>query len=953
MTEAMPDFDNMTPEQIQEWMESLAKRQGATEGFTTEASMDVAEIDPDSVDQSQLGEYIPYGMTREQWEAQLAKEAAEKERKAQSAPQPVASAPKPAPVPPPVAAAPQPVASSGEITMSEAELTDFIVSLPLEKQLQLLEEMGKQQRGEPNILASLLPKLDESTVDQSKITKYVPYGWKEEDWDAHLAKEAAAKEAEKAQAVSPLPPMPIVPPPPMPEIEPVSEFADVLKAPSIDDLFSNQTSYEETDFASSDVADVLKAPSIDDLFSNQTSYSEDDFDFVPTDESETVPSDPTDWLKQLAPETPASNDFDFSSLSESLAQLTPATPQNDDPMSWLAGLAAPDANAIDLNSVSDDLFGLGSIASDPAPVATNPDDPMLWLETLAKEDGAPSEELLTPANANISRPNDFISDGPGYQPYSFEDANDSEQLSTSELDSLFTGVSESSGNDFDDPESWLDALASGVGNGGSDLPMPMSFETPPSLDSSFDDQNPLGVIDNLNAGKDVAPEDVANFFEAMFQRAEERNDVIEEHELEEEPLPIEAEIPDWLQESFASTSTGEMQLVNADIDALLGEDEDVEDAELAKFGTLEAEVVEVEATPAPIPDWLQALDNEPETIDNIFDGGNTIPEPIVEAQKAKVEVDDTDSLVKAFNDEAENQAALQAWFDKAMNRISNGGDGVTTSEETVVVPSIPPVVAEAIPLADAPTVVAHSVGGVLAHVELPIEEELAQGEPIEVPAWLLGVASTTNVKVTETAPVNIVDDAHWFDAPNADSDIPDWLRAQVDDSVIPSGDLPDWLSGSEIDASSDLPDWLRETVDEEVLPQVSPFPAPAPLAPPAPIITSAPTPPPAPLVRVAPALPSVPTRHIIAPLEPAVAMQKLQTARASIKSDVVSALNDYEEVVRSNVALPEVVTDLKKVAEDNTHKKNPTVHRVLGDALMRQGNLQEALATYRKALNLL
>ncbi|MBE2267749.1 MAG: hypothetical protein IAE80_05920, partial [Anaerolinea sp.] len=45
----MPDFDKMTPEEINTWLESLAKRQGATEGFTTAADMQVAEIDPNSV----------------------------------------------------------------------------------------------------------------------------------------------------------------------------------------------------------------------------------------------------------------------------------------------------------------------------------------------------------------------------------------------------------------------------------------------------------------------------------------------------------------------------------------------------------------------------------------------------------------------------------------------------------------------------------------------------------------------------------------------------------------------------------------------------------------------------------------------------------------------------------------------------------------------------------------
>ena len=44
-----PNFDNMTPEEIMAWMESLAKRQGADEGFTTAADVDVPEIDPNSV----------------------------------------------------------------------------------------------------------------------------------------------------------------------------------------------------------------------------------------------------------------------------------------------------------------------------------------------------------------------------------------------------------------------------------------------------------------------------------------------------------------------------------------------------------------------------------------------------------------------------------------------------------------------------------------------------------------------------------------------------------------------------------------------------------------------------------------------------------------------------------------------------------------------------------------
>jgi DNA-binding SARP family transcriptional activator len=54
-------------------------------------------------------------------------------------------------------------------------------------------------------------------------------------------------------------------------------------------------------------------------------------------------------------------------------------------------------------------------------------------------------------------------------------------------------------------------------------------------------------------------------------------------------------------------------------------------------------------------------------------------------------------------------------------------------------------------------------------------------------------------------------------------------------------------------------------------------------------------------------------------------------------------------VIRANQALNDVVSDLAQLAEH--HKNRPAVYRVLGDGLMRQGNLQAALDTYRKALN--
>ncbi|MBC6937876.1 MAG: toll/interleukin-1 receptor domain-containing protein, partial [Chloroflexi bacterium] len=55
------NFDTMTPEEIMTWMESLAKRQGANKGFTTSAGLEIAEIDPSSVQVDEPG-YVSYGI---------------------------------------------------------------------------------------------------------------------------------------------------------------------------------------------------------------------------------------------------------------------------------------------------------------------------------------------------------------------------------------------------------------------------------------------------------------------------------------------------------------------------------------------------------------------------------------------------------------------------------------------------------------------------------------------------------------------------------------------------------------------------------------------------------------------------------------------------------------------------------------------------------------------------
>jgi hypothetical protein len=131
--------------------------------------------------------------------------------------------------------------------------------------------------------------------------------------------------------------------------------------------------------------------------------------------------------------------------------------------------------------------------------------------------------------------------------------------------------------------------------------------------------------------------------------------------------------------------------------------------------------------------------------------------------------------------------------------------------------------------------------------------------------------------------------------------------------------------------SASTPDWLRST-DEQPPALLDWQPAPAQEVA-APVITYTPpvAPPPPPPVSVG--------------------NGSLEEARTRYRGgDVTGSLVVYELLVRTGQALVDVASDLSEVAKSS---KNPVAYRVLGDSLMRQGKLQDALNIYRQALNLL
>jgi hypothetical protein len=111
MSDNQPDFERMSQEEIMAWMESLAKRQGATEGFTTSADVEIAEIDPDTAVIDEPG-YVPYSEGKGS-----ALQAAAAPPSQPPQPRPVTRpVPPPATPPPPPPPAPAPITATSEVS---------------------------------------------------------------------------------------------------------------------------------------------------------------------------------------------------------------------------------------------------------------------------------------------------------------------------------------------------------------------------------------------------------------------------------------------------------------------------------------------------------------------------------------------------------------------------------------------------------------------------------------------------------------------------------------------------------------------------------------------------------------------------------------------------------------------------------------------------------------------
>ena len=281
--------------------------------------------------------------------------------------------------------------------------------------------------------------------------------------------------------------------------------------------------------------------------------------------------------------------------------------------------------------------------------------------------------------------------------------------------------------------------------------------------------------------------------------------------------------------------------------------------------------------------------------------------------------------------------------------------------------------------------------------------------PAELPAWLREEATEEEAKALPAEPAATPEDTmrDWLRQPPEamKTILPEWARQAQEAEVQPASATPETpapaMSSSEDEAlawleslaarqgakeeelvsrpedrRTEMPDWIHaktallQPEAEPPQPPVEPEPEPEPVLPtiddwvnvnklPVPEevapVEAAATPEPVPAPRPKPAKPRKPSkapkrpRRAKLPEEPPI---MLAVARERLmEENFGQAIEVYAELTHAGEMLPDVIADLE--AANQKHQRSPELLRALGDAYMKDDQLQRALDMYRMALQTL
>jgi len=463
---------------------------------------------------------------------------------------------------------------------------------------------------------------------------------------------------------------------------------------------------------------------------------------------------------------------------------------------------------------------------------------------------------------------------------------------------------------------------------------PQTAATPSPADMSGDEA--LAWLEGL-AMKQGAKEE-----ELVTKRTPEVPDWIRKPPAEEETSPAEpqAALPDWLRspaeaETAPEAAAPEWLRAPAAPESAAPPVPDSGDEALAWLESLAAKhgakpeelVTQPEARSEEMPEWMretpEAAQPEPEPV------SAPLPEPalpIPEAEKPdwlkqmEAESDQYEAMAKGAPTQPEPAPAVAAedealaWLESLAAKHGAKPEELVTQPEARV-EETPAWIREAQAAPEPPAEPA------------PVEPAPAAAptpEPEPLPAWL-------TVEPEPGIP-----------------EPPVWLEAAEPKHAPPAAEpepLPAWLTEPEpapAEPATETPEWIPAVAAPEPIP-VAELPAaeqPAKPKPPAKPKAGKPAKPKAPRAR--PAKPA----KLRSTEEPAIVLALARQHLSETKFE--ESIQVYGELIHTGHLLPDVIADLEAAAEKNPG--TPELLRALGDAYMRDNQLQLALDTYKRAL---
>ncbi len=662
-----------------------------------------------------------------------------------------------------------------------------------------------------------------------------------------------------------------------------------------------------------------------------------------------------DWLKPVASQPPADDTISKFLKSKPTGKLAPPDSAPVAPQERAAKAAPPAAEP----------------STPPAPAApTSEDEGLAWLEALAMKQGAKEEELIT-------KPESRKSESPGWlrKPREEEETPPDASFSAAapsatpegELPDWLRASREAAPAPEPETADWM-RLPTEAAEAEDKLPWEKpapaaAAAPPPALPVSTDDQG-LAWLEAL----------------AMKQGAK-------EEELVSKPESRSTELPDWLRDSSAQAQPPEPPPAPDWLHDLEAEPQ-ADTAAIQKPAQPEPEPAvpdwmqkPVEAEPEPaVPDWMKAPEAAPlaSVPDWMQEPAQPEPEPAVP------------DWMKA--PEAAPLASVPDW----MKPLATLEDQTVADQPAVAKPPATPE-----PEPSAPSMKA--VTDWLHPASRDEEEELRRALEAEKPDWLKQMEAESDAyeATLKSPPVPAKPE------PNVGATLvvaPDWLRAAADQPTEPTPTRPAisspssaarsedaalaWLEALAVRqgakeeefvsdqrvSADDMPQWLRVSSATDLGVPAEPQPGGEMVAEPAEtalpdwlkaVSEEAPTPPAS--GRSETAIPPPPsgegeTKTRLAakpqrPRPPRASKSKpaeapeavLAAAREHLDtSDFGKAAEAYGDMIKSGLMLENVIADLEEANEQRLNR--PELLRALGDAYMRDNQLQRALDIYKQAL---